>query len=116
MRALHDVQEAALPYQTIEIADRVTSEFLVAKIQPEPNHRTAVVDIEGARLGVLGKDKEHEQGLLELDPSFDLGVLSHIQQSLPRPIRASLHLIPFFPTIHPPHSFLPSPQPYPPLP
>src|SRR5260370_12850362 len=93
MRELQDVKEAGLPYETIEIADRVTAEFLVVKIQPEPNHRTAVVDVEGARLGVLGNDKEHEQGLRELDPSFDLGVLSHIQQSLHRPIRASANLV-----------------------
>src|SRR5258707_12760702 len=89
MRTLHDVQEPALPYQTIEIADRVTSEFFVVEIHPEPNSQTTVVDVEGSGFGVTGNDKEHEQGLRELDPSFDLGVLSHIQQSLHRSIRAS---------------------------
>src|SRR5689334_11556609 len=93
MRTLHDVQETTLSYQPVEIADRVASEFLVVEIQPEPNLRTAIVDVEGARLGVLGNDKEHEQGLRELDPSFDLGLLSHIQQSLHRSIRASANLV-----------------------
>src|ERR1700721_1995488 len=93
MRTLHKVEKSALPHQPVEIVDRIASEFLVVKIQPEPNHRTAVVDVEGARLGILGNDKEHEQGLRELDPSFDLGVLSHIQQSVHGAIRASANLV-----------------------
>src|SRR6266851_3845934 len=89
MRALHDVQEAALPYQTIEIADRVTSEFFVVEIHPEPNSQTTVVDVEGSGFGVTGNDKEHQQRLWELHPFFNLRVLSQIQQSLHGPIRAS---------------------------
>src|SRR5216684_3453096 len=93
MRTLHDVQETTLSYKPVEIVDGVATEFLVVKIQPEPKPCTAVVDVEGARLGVLGNDKEHEQGLRELDPSCDLGVLSRIQQSLHRSIRASANLV-----------------------
>src|SRR5260370_37528309 len=92
MRTLHDVEESALPHQPVKIADHIASEFLVVKIPPEPKHRTAVVDVAGARLGALGNDKEREQGLRERDPSFDLGELSHIQQSLHRSIRASTNL------------------------
>jgi len=34
IRPLHEVEEAALPYQPAKIADRIASEFLVVKIQP----------------------------------------------------------------------------------
>src|SRR5260370_14600059 len=73
MRTLDDVQEAALPYQTNEIADRVTSEFFVVEIHPEPNSQTTVVDVEGSGFGVTGNDKEHQQRLWELHPFFDVG-------------------------------------------
>ena len=36
LRMLNDVQESALTYQAVEIADRIAAEFLVVKIQPEP--------------------------------------------------------------------------------
>src|SRR6266571_8830627 len=52
-----------------------------------------VVNVEGARFRVPRNDKEHEQGLRELDPFLDLGVLSHIQQSLHRPIRAPASIV-----------------------
>ena len=55
------------------------SEFFVVKIHPEPNPRTAVVDVEGARFGISGDDKKHEQGFRELDPFRDSGVLGHIE-------------------------------------
>src|SRR6266568_2734090 len=93
MRTLHDVQETTLSYKPVEITYRVATEFLVIKIHPEPKPCTAVVDVEGAGFGVSGNDKEHQQGLRELDPFFDLGVLSHIQQSLHRPIRASANIV-----------------------
>src|SRR5437588_12322857 len=93
MRTLHDVQETTLSYKPVEIADRVAAEFLVVKIHPKPNPRSAVVDVEGAGFGGPGNDKEHEQSLRELDPFFDLGVLTHIQQSLHRPIRASADIV-----------------------
>src|SRR5487761_682506 len=76
---LHDVQESALPYQAVEIADRIAAEFLVVKIHPEPNLRAAVVDVEGAGFGISGDDKKHEQGLRELDPFRDSGVLGHVE-------------------------------------
>src|SRR5260370_16896958 len=100
MRTLHDVQEAALPYQTIEIADRVTSEFFVVEIHPEPNSQTTVVDVEGSGFGVTGNDKEHEQGLRELNPSFDLGVLSHIHHSLHPSIQPSANPASVVPNIN----------------
>ncbi len=76
---LDDVQESALTYQAIEIADRVASEFFIIKIQPEPNPRTAVIDVEGTGFGISGDDKKHEQGLGELDPFRDSRVLGHIE-------------------------------------
>src|SRR6266699_2770876 len=93
MRTLHDVQESALAYQTVEIAYRVAPEFFVVKIHPEPNPRTAVVDVEGAGFGVPGNDKKHEEGLRELDPFRDCGVLTHIEQSGHSSIRASADII-----------------------
>ena len=69
----NDVQESALTYQAVEIADRIAAEFLVVKIHPEPNPRTAVIDVEGAGFGISGDDKKYEQGLRELDPFRDSG-------------------------------------------
>src|SRR6267143_1080604 len=79
LRMLNDVQESALTYQAFEIADRVAAEFLVVKIQPEPNSRTAVIDVEGAGFGISGDDKKYEQGVRELDPFSDSGVLGDIK-------------------------------------
>ncbi len=45
LRTLNDVEKSALTYQAVEIADRAATEFLVVKIQPEPNPRTAVIDV-----------------------------------------------------------------------
>src|SRR5690348_14977679 len=52
-----------------------------------------VVNVEGAGFGVPGNDKEQEQGLRELDPFFDLRMLSRIQQSLHRSIRATADIV-----------------------
>src|SRR6267143_3998218 len=79
LRMLNDVQESALTYQAVEIADRVAAEFLVVKIQPEPNPRTAVIEVEGAGFGITRDDKKHKQGLGELNPFRDSRVLSHIE-------------------------------------
>src|SRR5260370_40016419 len=93
MRTFHDVQESALTYQAVEIAYRVAAEFLIVKIHPEPNPRTAVIDVEGAGFGVAGNDKEHEQGLRELYPFRDCRGLRHIRQSGNSSIRASANLV-----------------------
>src|SRR5437667_12170827 len=93
MRTFHDVQESALTYQAVEIAYRVAAEFLIVKIHPEPNPRTAVVDVEGAGFGVPRNDEKHQQGLRELDPFRDCRVLGHIQQSGHSSIRASANLV-----------------------
>src|SRR5690349_18850291 len=52
-----------------------------------------VVDVEGAGFRVPRNDEEHEQSFWELDPFLDLGVFSHIQQSLHRLIRASADIV-----------------------
>src|SRR5882724_1479278 len=56
LRMLHDVQESALTYQAIEIADR-----------------------EAAGFGITRDDKKHKRGLGELNPFRDSRVLSHIE-------------------------------------
>src|SRR5713226_1134328 len=99
MRTLHDVQESALTYQAVEIADRVASEFLVVKIHPEPNPRTAVVDVEGAGFRVPWNNKEHEEGPRELDPFRDCRVLSHIEQPSDCSIYGAADLFPCMPEI-----------------
>jgi len=80
LRMLHDVQESALTYQAVAIAYRITTEFLVVKIQPEPNLRPAVIDVEGSGFGTSGDDKKHEQGLRELDPFRDSRLLGPTEQ------------------------------------
>src|ERR1700704_4112781 len=62
LRMLHDVQESALTYRTVEIANRIAAEFLVVKIHPEPNPRTAVIDVKSTGFRITGDDKKHEQG------------------------------------------------------
>ena len=57
---LNDVQESALTYQAVEIAHRVTAEFFVVEIHPEPSPHTAVIYVEGARSRVTGDDKKQE--------------------------------------------------------
>jgi hypothetical protein len=77
---LHDVQKSALTYQAAAIADRIATEFLVVKIQPEPNLRPAVIDVEGSGFGTSGDDKKHEHGLRELDPFRDSRLLGPTEQ------------------------------------
>src|SRR5712664_1481069 len=79
LRMLHDVQESALTYQTVEVADRVSAEFVVVKIHPEPNPRTAVIEVEGAGFGITRDDKKHKQGLGELNPFRDRWMLGHFK-------------------------------------
>jgi hypothetical protein len=56
----------------VEVADRVATEFLVIKIQPKPDFRKPVIDVESGGFRVPWNDKEqHEHGALGGDAKCD---------------------------------------------
>src|SRR5713101_2194073 len=81
MRTLHEVQEAAFPDQSVEIADGVSAEFLVVKIHPKPDPRPAVVHIERSGFGIARDDQKQEQRHRELNPFLNLWVVRHVEQA-----------------------------------
>jgi hypothetical protein len=71
-RTLNEVQEPALAHEMVEVADRVATEFLVIKIQPKPDFRKPVIDVESGGFRVPWNDKEqHEHGALGGDAKCD---------------------------------------------
>src|SRR5258708_6810805 len=79
---LYYVEEPALANQLLEIADVVAAKVLVFEIDPRPDPRTPIINIESPRFGIFRNHEEQEQGFGKLNPFCDCGILGQSEQSL----------------------------------